>query len=225
MESELVQAINSITESINVLAQPRCIDKLAVGFSFLSIIVSGAAIFFAIRVANEQNKIALFEKRFAAYSAFLRFNKLSETLRSIEFQPQFNGSIKLSINEVSDEFIKNRTLLSEVLKNCLFWNIDAGDWKTAILQIDSYMTNFQLSIFSLIFLFKFDESLSIMENKLQEIFNNMLELIHLIFAEAYESNDRIEKANRIKIELTTEIDDFYQKYIGVMEKQLRVSKR
>jgi len=64
MESELVQAINSITESINALAQPRFIDWLAV-------ILSGLAIWFAVqvpkKVADRQDKIALFEKRYNFY--------------------------------------------------------------------------------------------------------------------------------------------------------------
>lgn len=74
MESELVQAINSITESINALAQPRFIDWLAVILSFFSVVLSGTAIWFAVRVpkkiADRQDKIALFEKRYECFQIF-----------------------------------------------------------------------------------------------------------------------------------------------------------
>lgn len=74
MESELIQAINSITESVNALAQPRCIDWLAVILSFFSVVLSVAAIWFAVQVpkkiADRQDKIALFEKRYECFQIF-----------------------------------------------------------------------------------------------------------------------------------------------------------
>lgn len=225
MESDMIKTLDRIAEAIEKASQPGLIEYLAIGISLISVVVSGIAIIFAVNVADKQNKIALFEKRYAAYCEFLCLDKLSRTLKDIEFQPQFNGSIKLSLDEISNEFIKNRTLLLNVLKICLSWNIDVDDWETTILQMDNYIKNFQLSIFSLIFLFKFDESFNIMEDEVQDIFRNMSEMICLVFEESYESDDRIKEANRIKIELTTAIDDFYRKYANAMEKQLRVSMR
>lgn len=74
MESELVQEIHNIANSIDALAQPRFIDWLAVVFSFVSIAISGVAIWFAVQVpkkiANKQNKIALFEKRYECFVVF-----------------------------------------------------------------------------------------------------------------------------------------------------------
>lgn len=64
MESEVVQAIDSVTNSIDALARPRFID-------WISVVLSGLAIWFAIQVpkkiADRQDKIALFEKRYAVY--------------------------------------------------------------------------------------------------------------------------------------------------------------
>lgn len=77
MESELVQGIHNIANSIDALAQPRFIDWLAVFLSIFSIAVSGAAICFAIRVANKQNKIALFEKRYELYMRYMEYYALA----------------------------------------------------------------------------------------------------------------------------------------------------
>lgn len=92
MESELIQAIDSITESINALAKPRFIDWLAV-------ILSGLAIWFAIRVpkkiADRQDKIALFDKRYDCFQFFqccvyLYFCVANEhTLEELKFYLQF----------------------------------------------------------------------------------------------------------------------------------------
>lgn len=71
MESELIQALAAIKDSIDAVAQPRFIDWLTVAMSFVSIVVSGITIWFAVQVprkiADRQDKIALFEKRFKCY--------------------------------------------------------------------------------------------------------------------------------------------------------------
>lgn len=86
MESELLQAIDSIVNSIDALAQPRFIDWLAVILSAFSIAISGAAIWFAVQVpkkiAIQQNKIALFAKRLQCQMAILSMIEWSNYLFS-----------------------------------------------------------------------------------------------------------------------------------------------
>lgn len=82
MESELILAIDSIANNIDALAQPRFIDWLAVVLSVFSIAVSGAAILFAVRVADKQNKIALFEKRYAVYDILLHCISFADSIRN-----------------------------------------------------------------------------------------------------------------------------------------------
>ncbi|MCI1958406.1 MAG: hypothetical protein LKJ25_02130 [Clostridia bacterium] len=71
--AEIVQAINN-------LAKPRQFDYLTLGVAFLSIVISGIAIFVAIQVPNKiakhQNKIALFEKRYEVYNKLLQFTAI-----------------------------------------------------------------------------------------------------------------------------------------------------
>ena len=83
MESELVQEIHNIANSIDALAQPRFIDWLAVILSGFSIIISGIAIIFAVRVANKQNKITLFEKRYQCYDVIQSLLVCAEDRKSV----------------------------------------------------------------------------------------------------------------------------------------------
>lgn len=71
-------------ELINILEQ--IYHLLAKDFwNIASIIISGAALVFAIfvpvRIANKQNKIALFEKRFEAYANLLKLKAFSDLLK------------------------------------------------------------------------------------------------------------------------------------------------
>lgn len=75
MDFEVVQTLTAIKDSIDALAQPRLIDWLAVGISLMSAAISCIAIWFAVRVpkeiADKQDKIALFEKRYTIYRTLL----------------------------------------------------------------------------------------------------------------------------------------------------------
>ena len=104
MESELIQAIGSITESINALAQPRFIDWLAV-------ILSALAIWFAIRVpkkiADRQDKIALFEKRYECFQFFEKCVVLCKNLPDTDDEASMQKTIRfccriLEVQKVDD---------------------------------------------------------------------------------------------------------------------------
>lgn len=92
MEFELLQAIDNIANNIDALAQPRFIDWLAVILSTFSIGVSGAAIIFAVRVADKQNKIALFEKRYKIFQLHESCKIFSELLKSLENKNGLNSN-------------------------------------------------------------------------------------------------------------------------------------
>lgn len=61
------QTLGMIAEAIEKASQPGWLEYLAIGISLVSVVVSGVAIIFSVRVADKQNKIALFEKRYGAY--------------------------------------------------------------------------------------------------------------------------------------------------------------
>lgn len=67
----MIQAFQTIADNIQAVSQPGWVEYLTIGISLVSVVVSGIAIWFAIRVADKQNKIALFEKRYAVYDTLL----------------------------------------------------------------------------------------------------------------------------------------------------------
>lgn len=88
MGSELLRAIDSIANSIDALAQPRWIDWIAVILSGVSIVVSGIATWFVVQVpkkiAGQQDKISLFDKRFDAYCIMVACIAFGESLKKID---------------------------------------------------------------------------------------------------------------------------------------------
>lgn len=73
---------------------------------WVSAVISGVAIWFAVsapkHIAQEQNKIALFEKRFASYSVFLKYISFAEILRQIENPKQLSQAFLLNFMEYGD---------------------------------------------------------------------------------------------------------------------------
>lgn len=62
--------MEELISAIQQLGQPGCIDYIQMIATVVSVVISGVALFYAIsvpkKIASEQNKIALFEKRFMA---------------------------------------------------------------------------------------------------------------------------------------------------------------
>ena len=76
-----------LLKALNFLCEKNAWLNATCNFTLLdvaSVIISGAALIFAIfipvRIANRQNKIALFEKRFAAYSDFIKVCSFSRVV-------------------------------------------------------------------------------------------------------------------------------------------------
>lgn len=96
MESEMIQALQTIADNIQAASQPGWVECLSILISLVSVVVSGIAIWFAIRVpkqiADRQDKIALFEKRFECFQLFkqcyvlYRRSKDGEEIKGIKEQ-------------------------------------------------------------------------------------------------------------------------------------------
>lgn len=116
----------------------------AVG-GWASAIISGIAIWFAVsapkRIAQEQNKIALFEKKFASYSVFLKYTSFAETISQINTLSQLRQAFSLNFMEYGDETNSKELIL--IIKNdekqlmsglFLFSNFCNGETVHEILQ-------------------------------------------------------------------------------------------
>lgn len=84
-----------------------------------SAVISGVAIWFAVfvpkRIAQEQNKIALFEKRFSSYSVFLKYTSFAEAIRQIDTINQLRQAFSLNFMEYGD--MSNPTELILMIKS------------------------------------------------------------------------------------------------------------
>ena len=87
MESEMIQALQIIADNIQAASQPGWVECLSIVISSISVVVSGIAIWYAIQVpkqiAEQQNKIALFEKRLQCYNALKTVMEFSKILESV----------------------------------------------------------------------------------------------------------------------------------------------
>lgn len=72
----MIQTLQTIADNIQAASQPGVIEYLSIVISFISVVVSGFAIWFAVQVPNkiaeEQNRIAIFEKRYSVYREIYR---------------------------------------------------------------------------------------------------------------------------------------------------------
>lgn len=223
MESELVQAINSITESINALAQPRFIDWLAVILSFFSVVLSGTAIWFAVQVpkkiADRQDKISLFEKRYHAYSSLLTIRTFSQTVNKDFFKPGvpdehgniWDASAKagLCCLQFSTIFGYHPKLLKDKLNS------------EGISQTITILKKFEIDIYMLPFLFNFsDAENEEMTKEISEIFKPLLIFMTNVTTYNFREDCKIDDLNRQNF--IDAIDKFFKKYADRFELQLKI---
>ncbi len=85
---DLERIFNEITRAISCLGNPNWIDYVQIISSIISIIISAFAVIMAIRVpkeiSNRQDQISLFDKRFAAYDIFLRYDAFTTGIDELE---------------------------------------------------------------------------------------------------------------------------------------------
>ena len=80
----IFEEITKLTNAISCLGQPNWLDYLQVIASIVSIIISALAVIMAVsvpkKISNRQDQISLFDKRFAAYDIFLRYEAFATGL-------------------------------------------------------------------------------------------------------------------------------------------------
>lgn len=85
MESEMIEALQTIADNIQAASQPGWVEFFTIGISLFSIVVSAVAIWYAVqipkKIAERQNKIALFEKRYKIYRKIVCCHTFVYTLK------------------------------------------------------------------------------------------------------------------------------------------------
>lgn len=87
MESEVIQALQTIADNIQVASQPGLIEYLSIGISLVSVVVSGVAIWFAIRVPKEiavrQIKVQTYEYKMGYLKTCYKLRDEMQALKSL----------------------------------------------------------------------------------------------------------------------------------------------
>ena len=207
-------------ELINVLEQIR--QLLENDFwEIVSIIISGTALIFAIlvpvRIANKQNKIALFEKRFEAYAKLLKLKAFSDMLKKEECN--FDLKILSAANPQNTAGERGRRC-SEVLLNfqSFFYNGDKRPDGVNIARVMLYtVRNLELSLQTLPMLY----SKNLKNNgeeankEITKIFEDLAALINSLVT--CETNCELHRSNFI-----VKMDSFADKYSNIFEKGIRL---
>lgn len=154
MESELVQAISNIASNIDALAKPRFIDWLAVVLSFFSIAISGVAIWFAVRVpktiADRQDKIALFEKRYECFQLFEKCYALYAQIKDKEYTlEELRGKSKYILGKLNWEDVTREVAMGQIEQyeytihqmDFLFPGIDENDTCQLYMSLQTFLVS------------------------------------------------------------------------------------
>ena len=151
METEIIQQLDVIAKNIQALAEPKFIEYIALLISFISVIVSGLAIWFAVQVpkkiADRQDKIALFEKRLLCFQELNRHISFCKVIGNDceQIRHQFKHWFMDGLHEISvDEsilYIKNNI---RIMYNIpfLFYGINEN-------EIDEIDVNFLILVYHL----------------------------------------------------------------------------
>ena len=190
-------------------------------WEIVSIIISGMALIFAIfvpvRIANKQNKIALFEKRFKAYANLLKLNAFSDILKRDDCSFDYKSLVAATPYNPDGE---RGHRCSEVLLNfqAFFYNgekkLDGVDLGRVMLYT---VRNLELSLQTLPMLYskKLKNNGEDSSKEITKIFEDLASLINSLVN--CERNIELHRANFI-----TNMDLFSNKYSGIFEEGIRL---
>ncbi len=123
-------------------------DAIAAVGGWVSAIISGIAIWFAAaipkRIANEQNKISLFEKRFVCYNTLLKYVSFAESISSVNNPTDLKKVFSFNYLKADDKFeqsdiIKAVKIDEVILMSGLFLFSNSIDGATVTEIIKSFL--------------------------------------------------------------------------------------
>ena len=198
MESEMIQALQTIADNIQATSQPGWVEFLTIGISFVSMAISGIAIWFAIRVADKQNKVSLFEKRFDCYTLIQKMLVCGEEIKTCETKKEIQVAFRFYLDVTGD----------------IGYNKSLTEFICILKQLEPRLVTVE-------FLFrKYDVSL------LQEMLNVSIELVCAVAVSCPdEANECLPmKAMELKRKYCTLCAEYQQNYVESMEKDLKLGR-
>lgn len=219
----MIQALQTIADNIQAASQPGWVEYLTVGISFLGVLFSVVAIIFAARVpkiiADRQDKISLFEKRYYAYSSLLTVQSFARTLDKEFFKentPDDKGAIWHISAKVGVYCVHFATIFGyqpTLVKD--------GFNAEGISQTITLLKKFETDVYMLPFLFACTEAeKENMLKEISEIFEPLLAFMTEVTSYNFKEDCQIHDEDRQKF--VSAANRFAKKYAEKFEKELKI---
>ena len=193
--------LNNIAESINQLGRINWLDVLTLIISTGSLIF---AVLVPVRIANKENKTALFEKRFNTYVEITKLIKFSDLLKKIKDK---NLSNDLKAQDVIENF---SSVFSCVLSN----GSSVLNYENRILPAIEENKNSAKTI-----VFLYSKAL----NHKQKDIEDEIENIYIELKKLLKTANKNEEYDSIAADLFIKyLDDFMKNYKYALEKPLKL---
>lgn len=110
--------MEELIKAIQELGNLSWIDYVQLGLTIVTILISALALFYAIRVpkkiAEEQNKIALFDKRYEAFQLFERCVSFNNALQNSETIEDMRKDCMMLFDELKYEELDFKIVMKKV---------------------------------------------------------------------------------------------------------------
>ena len=110
--------MEELIKAIQELGNLSWIDYVQLGLTIVTILISALALFYAIRVpkkiAEEQNKIALFDKRYEVFQLFERCVSFNKALQKSETEEEMRKDCMLLFDELKYEELDFKIVMKKV---------------------------------------------------------------------------------------------------------------
>lgn len=219
----MIQAIQTIADNIQAASQPGWVEYVSIGISFFSVLLSVLAIIFAARVpkiiADRQDKISLFEKRYYAYSSLLTIQSFAHSLDKEFFKentPDDKGEIWHISAKVGLCCVHFATIFGyqpPLVKD--------GFNAEGISQTITLLKKFETDVYMLPFLFACTEAeKENMLKEISEIFEPLLAFMTEVTSYNFKEDCQIHDEDRKKF--VSAANRFAKKYADKFEKELKI---
>ena len=205
--------IVTLEETNRLLSQHFSSNTLEI----VAIVISGAALIFAIWTAHRQNTIALFEKRFSAYSNLLKLKSFSDMVKKDECSFQ-RKDLAASGKDPQSEMYRR---CSEVLLNfqALFHSGEEKPDANNVVRVTMFtVRSLELSIHTLPMLYskQLPNKGRDSNKEITKIFEYLALFMNAVMAPTVPVNDQH------RADFVSSVDAFFEKYADKFEAGIRL---
>lgn len=223
MESDVIQALQTIANNIQAASQPGWVEYVSIGISFFSVLLSVLAIIFAVRVpkiiADRQDKISLFEKRYYAYSSLLTIQSFARALDKEFFKentPDDKGDIWHISAKVGLYCVHFATIFGYQPPM-----VKEGFNAEGISQTITLLKKFETDVYMLPFLFACtDAEKEQMLKEISEIFEPLLAFMTEVTS--YNFKEHCQVHDEYRLQFICAANKISKKYAEKFEKELKI---